>query len=143
MPGMVDVSYAVILTRGVDRAAVAIGTIAAQALDGELLLVLNDADDAMRAYARTLAADGARLLHGDLRRREPRHRAVASGARVPVRSARRPRAPHRGDGRRGAGPAPQPALSPLPRRAQPGTVSPALRGLARRAGAARGCARRA
>jgi GT2 family glycosyltransferase len=61
--GVPDVSYAVVLTREVKRAATAIGAIAAQQPASELLLVLNDADDEMRAYARTLEADGARVLH--------------------------------------------------------------------------------
>lgn len=61
---MTQVSYAVILTRGVDGARRAIDAIAAQTPSSELLLVLNDADDAMRAYARTLMdAEGARVLH--------------------------------------------------------------------------------
>jgi len=63
MPAVPEVSYAIILTRGVERAASAVRSVAAQTPDGELLLVLNDADDEMRAYARALAAGGARILH--------------------------------------------------------------------------------
>jgi GT2 family glycosyltransferase len=58
-----DVSYAMILTRDAERAAVAVRSIALQTPDAELLLVLNDADDEMRAYSRTLASSGARILH--------------------------------------------------------------------------------
>lgn len=63
MPSVPEVSYAVILTRDVERAARAVRAIAEQTPDGELLLVLNDADAPMRAYAETLAAAGARILH--------------------------------------------------------------------------------
>lgn len=58
-----EVSYAVILTRDVARAAGAMRAIARQAPPAELLLVLNDPDDAMRAYGRELAGAGARILH--------------------------------------------------------------------------------
>jgi GT2 family glycosyltransferase len=57
------VSYAVVLTRHEQRAAAALRSIAAQSPVSELLLVLNDADDAMRALAREAAATGARILH--------------------------------------------------------------------------------
>lgn len=60
---MPDVSYAVILTRDAARAADALGSIAAQSPSAELLLVLNEADAEMRAYAHELARDGARILH--------------------------------------------------------------------------------
>ena len=60
---MAELSYAVILTRDARRAACAMRSIAEQGIDAELLLVLNDVDDEMRAFARTLAADGARIVH--------------------------------------------------------------------------------
>ena len=56
-----EVSYAVILTRDATRAAAAIRSIAAQTPPAELLLVLNDADDEMRTYARSV--DDARIVH--------------------------------------------------------------------------------
>jgi hypothetical protein len=58
-----DVSYAVILTRDAERAAMAMRSIARQTPEAEVLLVLNDVDDAMRAFARELAGVGARILH--------------------------------------------------------------------------------
>ena len=63
MARMPEVSYAVILTRDAERANSALRSIADQAPDAELLLVLNEADDEMRALARGLVADGARILH--------------------------------------------------------------------------------
>jgi GT2 family glycosyltransferase len=66
MRAVPDVSYAMILTRHAERAAVAVRSIAQQTPDGELLLVLNDADNEMRAFAQTLELDGAggtRVLH--------------------------------------------------------------------------------
>jgi GT2 family glycosyltransferase len=58
-----EVSYAVILTRDVERAATALRSIAAQTPPAELLLVLNEPDAEMRSFARERARDGARILH--------------------------------------------------------------------------------
>lgn len=56
-----EVSFGVVLTRGEDRAARALRSIAEQDVAGEVLLVLNDADEEMRALAHSVA--GARILH--------------------------------------------------------------------------------
>ncbi len=58
---MPEISYALILTRDAERAARAVRSIARQTPDAELLLVLNDADDDMRALAHTVP--GSRILH--------------------------------------------------------------------------------
>jgi GT2 family glycosyltransferase len=58
-----QVSYTVILTRGRERAEVALRSIARQGPDAEVLLVLNDADEPMRALARDWEDRGARVLH--------------------------------------------------------------------------------
>lgn len=58
---MLAVSYGMILTRDSERAAAALRAIGAQGLESELLLVLNEADEEMRALAQ--ATDGARILH--------------------------------------------------------------------------------
>ncbi|MDQ4040498.1 MAG: glycosyltransferase [Actinomycetota bacterium] len=60
---MPQVSYGVILTRGAARAEVALQSIAAQQVSAEMLLVLNDADAAMRELAARWAARGARVVH--------------------------------------------------------------------------------
>lgn len=83
MGAMPEVSYAVILTRDAGRAATAVRSIAAQAPDAELLLVLNEADDAMRAFARGLAGQGdARILH------DGEDVGVVSGWNLALREAR-------------------------------------------------------
>jgi GT2 family glycosyltransferase len=56
-----EIGYALILTRDAERAALAVRSIARQTPDAELLLVLNEADEDMRAFARALP--GARILH--------------------------------------------------------------------------------
>ncbi|MBA2347144.1 MAG: glycosyltransferase [Solirubrobacterales bacterium] len=60
---MDDVSFAVILTRGAERANRALESIARQGAARELLLVLNEPDDPMRAVADSWVARGAEVLH--------------------------------------------------------------------------------